>query len=194
MTDMQQDQTPDQPLYWDNDRTSMNITLVLAMIIAIYGLYSQQLVMGMAGLAIAAYTWLTRPRRYLIYSTRLVIQYGQPRIKIIPFEQISHLEMLTLGVGGRIRVVMQNGRRIMVMARDLDTFHEQLDAALETFQGGASESSEDRPAIGRRVIDHDPEASESPEGDTPAGDTFNTAPDVTLDPDAPPPFDGPRPG
>ena len=72
----------------------------------------------------------------MIYENALVIEYGRPRVKAIDFSTISHVEMLSLGVGDRLRVVLLNGKRIMVMARDLETFQEKLDEALEGYQDG----------------------------------------------------------
>ena len=44
------------------------------------------------------------------------------------------MEMLSLGVGERLRVVLLNGRRTMVMSKNLETFRERLDEALERYQ------------------------------------------------------------
>lgn len=190
---MQPQQTPDQPIYWDNDRTSMNITLVLAMGIAVYGLVVQQFLMGLAGLAIAAYTWLTRPRRYLIYPTHLVIQYGVPRVKVIPFGEISHLETLTLAIGDRLRVVMLNGRRMMIMARDLDTFREKLDTALEAFHGTDSGDPGQISTGGGRIIDQAPDPQGPESSQTPVNGAYDQPADTTPDPETKPDFEGPRP-
>ena len=193
IANMQPEQTPDQLIYWDNDRTSMNITLVLAMGIAVYGLVMAQFLMGLAGLAIAAYTWLTRPRRYLIYPTYLVIQYGVPRVKVIPFGEISHLETLTLAIGDRLRVVMLNGRRMMIMARDLDTFREKLDTALEAFQGTDSGGPGQRATGGGRIIDQAPGPQGSDSSQTPVNGAYDQPADTTPDPETKPDFEGPRP-
>lgn len=106
------------------------------------------------GLAFAAYTWLTTPKRYLIFENALVIEYGRPRVKVIDFSNISHVETLSLGVGARLRVVLIKGKRTMVMSKNLDTFRERLDEALERYQsqnpqgqgqeGGALDSPRDR--------------------------------------------------
>ena len=171
----------------------MNITLVLAMGIAVYGLVVQQFLMGLAGLAIAAYTWLTRPRRYLIYPTHLVIQYGVPRVKVIPFGEISHLETLTLAIGDRLRVVMLNGRRMMIMARDLDTFREKLDTALEAFHGTDSGGPGQRATGGGRIIDQAPDPQGPDSSQTPVNGAYDQPADTTPDPETKPDFEGPRP-
>ena len=82
------------------------------------------------------YSWLTNPKQYLIYRDALVIVYGRPRVKAIPFQEISHLETLALPMGERLRVRMVNGSRIMLMTKDSDTFRAKLDEALEAFHGG----------------------------------------------------------
>ena len=133
MAVMQQEQSGPQPLYWDNHRVSVNLTMIFALAVAVFGLFSGGFLF-FAGMGVAAYTWLTSPRRYLIYENVLVIQYGRPRVKVIDFSNISHLEMLSLGIGDRLRVVLTNGKRAMVMAKNLDTFRERLDEALERYQ------------------------------------------------------------
>ena len=136
---MQQDQPGSesipQPLYWDNHRVSFNLTLIFALVVAVLGFFSTEVVLMFAGIGVAAYTWLTSPRRYMIYENALVIEYGRPRTKAIDFSNISHLEMLSLGIGDRLRVVLVNGKRTMVMARDLETFREKLDEAMDRYQG-----------------------------------------------------------
>ena len=130
---MQQQKPEVQPLYWDNHRVSVNLTMIFALAVAVLGLFSGGLLF-FAGAGVAAYTWLTSPRRYLIFENALVIEYGRPRVKVIDFSNISHVEMLSLGVGERLRVVLLNGRRTMVMSKNLETFRERLDEALERYQ------------------------------------------------------------
>ena len=64
-----------------------------------------------------------------------MIIYGRPRIKSYPFQEISHLETLSLPIGERLRVRMVNGRRIMLLTKDSDTFRAKLDEALDAFHG-----------------------------------------------------------
>lgn len=130
---MQQEQPEAQPLYWDNHRVSVNLTMIFALAVAALGLFTGSLLF-FAGSGVAVYTWLTSPRRYLIYENALVIEYGRPRVKVIDFSNISHVEMLSLGIGERLRVVLITGRRTMVMSKNLETFRERLDEALERYQ------------------------------------------------------------
>ena len=130
---MQQPQ--EQPLHWDNHRTNLNLTFIFALIVAVIGILGQP-VLFVIGVGVAIYSWLTNPKQYLIYRDALVIVYGKPRIKAYPFQEISHLETLALPIGERLRVRMVNGRRIMLMTKDSETFRAKLDEALEAFHGG----------------------------------------------------------
>ncbi len=128
------DQKQEQPLHWDNHRSSFNLTLIFALIVAVIGVLGQPPLL-IIGLGVAAYSWLTNPRQYLIYRDALVIVFGRPRVKAIPFAEISHLETIALPTGERLRLRMVNGRRLMVMARDPDTFRARLDEALSGYHG-----------------------------------------------------------
>lgn len=131
---MQQDKPETQPLYWDNHRASINLTLILSLFVGVVGFLRGQQEFAVLGLTFAAYTWLTSPKRYMIFENALVIEYGRPRVKVIDFSNISHVETLSLGIGERLRVVLVKGRRTMVMPKNLETFKERLDEALERYQ------------------------------------------------------------
>ncbi|MCD5404702.1 MAG: hypothetical protein LR097_12885 [Dehalococcoidia bacterium] len=124
----------EQPLHWDNHRTNLNLTFIFALIVAVIGILGQP-VLFVLGIGVAIYSWLTSPKQYLIYRDALVIIYGRPRIKSYPFQEISHLETLSLPIGERLRVRMVNGRRIMLLTKDSDTFRAKLDEALDAFHG-----------------------------------------------------------
>lgn len=130
-------QTQEQPLHWDDHRTKLNLTFFFALIVAVIGVIG-----GIAnplfpiGIGVAIYSWLTTPKQYLIYRDALVIVYGRPRIKPYPFQEIAHLELLTLPIGDRLRIRMANGRRLMLLTKDSETFMKKLDEALDAFHGG----------------------------------------------------------
>jgi len=111
------EQMQEQPLHWDNHRTNLNLTFIFALIVAVIGILGQP-VLFVLGIGVAIYSWLTNPKQYLIYRDALVIVYGRPRIKSYPFQEISHLETLSLPIGERLRVRMVNGRRIMLLTKD----------------------------------------------------------------------------
>ncbi len=127
-----------QPIHWDQHRSSFNFTLIFALVVAVIGIMGNYPLLAI-GLAVAAYTWLTTPRQYLVYRDALVIRYGTPRVKPIPFANISHLETLSLPMGERLRVRMVDGKRTFLMAKDPDTFRQRLEEALGSYhdsQGG----------------------------------------------------------
>ena len=127
-------QQQNQPIHWDTPKSRLNITLILSLGIFVIGLFSNP-VLVILGVAGAAFTWFTNPKHYLIYENALVITYGRPRVKAFPFAEISHLEMLVLPMGNRLRVRMVSGRRVMVAAKNIDEFRDRLDEALEKFNG-----------------------------------------------------------
>ncbi|MCH7737773.1 MAG: hypothetical protein IH872_10290 [Chloroflexi bacterium] len=124
----------EQPIHWDNHRTNLNLTFIFALIVAVIGILGQP-VLFVLGIGVAIYSWLTNPKQYLIYRDALVIIYGRPRTKAYPFQEISHLETLSLPMGERLRVRMVNGRRIMLLTKDSETFRAKLDEALDAFHG-----------------------------------------------------------
>ena len=182
MSSMQQPPPTNQPIHWDNHRVPMNLTLIFSLGIAVIGLFTGAPILFLAGMGVAAYTWFTRPRRYLIYPASLVIEYGRPRVKVISFAEISHLELLSLAIGDRLRVVLLSGRRTMIVARDLETFREKLDQALESYQGGGSGSPRNDPTENPRIIDQAPEQSPNAPGEST---------DANFDPPKKPDYEGP---
>ena len=128
------DQGQQQPIHWDNHRSSFNLTLIFALIVAVIGVLGQPPLI-IIGLGVAAYSWLTNAKQYLIYRDALVIVYGRPRVKSIPFAEISHLDTVAMPTGERLRLRMVNGSRMMVMAKDPDTFRARLDEALSGYHG-----------------------------------------------------------
>ena len=130
---------PDQPIHWDRHRGNLNITLVLALIIAVFGLISTAPLLVIVGLGVAAYSWLTSPRQYYIYRDALIIVYGRPRVKVISFARVSHIELLSLPMGERLRVQLVDARAVLLAAQDSETFRERLDTALEEFRSAHPE-------------------------------------------------------
>ncbi len=128
-------QSQEQPIHWDDHRTKLNLTIVFALVVAVIGVLGQPVLFVM-GAGVAVYSWLTNPKQYLIYRDALVIVYGRPRVKSFPFQEISHLETLSMPMGERLRVRLVNGRRVMLMTKDSETFRAKLDEALEAFHGG----------------------------------------------------------
>lgn len=155
------DQLQEQPIHWDQHRNSFNLTLIISLVFAVIGLVQAfgggSPFLLVVGLALAAYSWLTQPQQYLIFRDALLINYGRPRKKVIPFAEIANLETLALPIGERLRVRLVNGRREMLSAKDSETFRARLDEALNKFHGDrpAQEPSGDRYVEGA-VINESP--------------------------------------
>ena len=132
------EQQQNQPIYWDRHRVPFNLTIIFSLFVALYGLYSMIQGTGpmllIAGLAVGIYSWLTNPRQYWIYPDALVIVYGTPRTRVIPFANVSHLEMLTRATPDRLRAWLHRGRRVVLLVRDPDSFNEKLQQALDDYQ------------------------------------------------------------
>lgn len=130
-----------EPIHSDQHRSRWNITLIFALAVAVLGVVNGAggWVLILLGLAMAAFSWLTTPRAYFIYRDALVIAYGTPRTKAIPFAEISHLELLALPIGERLRLRLLSGRREMLIPRDNAVFQQHLEQALSDYsaqQGG----------------------------------------------------------
>ena len=123
-------------MHSDNHRGSLNLTLYLALGVVVVGFLSGPAIqLIVIGLGVLAWTWFTTPKQYLIYTDSLIIVYGRPRVRMIPFSQLSHVERLSLPIGDRLRIRLVSGRRIMLSMRDTETFHDRLDEALDNFHG-----------------------------------------------------------
>jgi hypothetical protein len=143
-------ETPrEEPLYWDSNRRPTAVLFIMASVTAVLGLFQWQNsgdpTLLILGGGVAAYSWFTNAKSYLIFSERLVINFGTPRKRIIPFNQISHVEFLSLPtMGDRVRIRMLSGRGIMLQTKDTEAFHDRLDEALSDFHGPQPEYPLDR--------------------------------------------------
>jgi len=143
-------ETPrEEPLYWDSNRRPTAVLFIMASVTAVLGLIQWQSsgdpTLLILGGGVASYSWLTNAKSYLIFSERLVINFGTPRKRIIPFNQISHIEFLSLPtMGDRVRIRMLSGRGIMLQTKDTEAFHDRLDEALSDFHGPRPEYPLDR--------------------------------------------------
>lgn len=126
----------EEPLYWDTNRRPMALLFILAGVAAVLGLIGKEPNLLILGLGVGAYSWLTNPKQFLIFSEYLEVAYGAPRRKVIPFTQISHVEFLSLPtIGDRVRIRMMNGRGMMLQTKNSETFHDHLEEALNNFHG-----------------------------------------------------------
>ena len=138
-------ETPrEEPLYWDSNRRPTAVLFILASVTAVLGIFQWQgsgdPTLLILGLGVSAYSWLTNAKSYVIFPERMVIIFGSPRKRIILFNQISHVEFLSLPtMGDRVRIRMMSGRGIMLQTKDTETFHDRLDEALNNFHGPRQE-------------------------------------------------------
>ena len=124
----------DNPIYWDQHASRWNLTLIFALVVAVLGIMTGYL-LTVLGLAMAAYSWFTTPRQYLLYRDRMMIMYGIPRTRVISFAEISHAELLAMPFGERLRLRMVAGNRMMLMMRDPGAFLGHLEDALARYHG-----------------------------------------------------------
>jgi len=130
-------ETPrEEPIYTDTNRRPMAFLFMLAGVAAVLGLIGKEPNLLILGLGVGGYSWLTNAKQFLIFSEYLVVIYGTPRRKVIPFTQISHVEFLSLPtIGDRVRIRMVTGRGMMLQTKNSETFHDQLESALNNFHG-----------------------------------------------------------
>ena len=133
----------------------------------------QQPLLIILGLGMALYSWLTTPRQFLLYRDSMVVVYGMPRSRVISFAEISHVELLALPLGERLRIRMVKGSRLMLMMRDPGTFRGHLEDALAHYHGEQTGAAYVDGAILERgsgpEFDYDAEMTESPEAATEFG-------------------------
>ena len=131
-------QQQETPIHWDQHASKWNLTLIFGLVVAILGIITANLLLTPLGLLMGGYSWFTTPRQYLLYRDRMVVAYGMPRTRVIPFAEISHVEILALPFGERLRLRMVSGSRMMLMMRDPGAFRNHLEDALAQYHGEQS--------------------------------------------------------
>ena len=128
-------QQQDNPIYWDQAATRFNLTLIFSLVVAVLGIVMTAPLLIILGLGMAGYSWLTTPRQFLLFRDSMVIHYGIPRTRVISFAEISHVELLALPLGERLRIRMVSGSRLMLQMRDPGAFRGHLEDALARYHG-----------------------------------------------------------
>lgn len=132
----------ENPIHWDQHASKWNLTLIFGAAVLLIGivtfLQDGSPILPALGLVMAAYSWLTTPRQYLLYRDRLMVVYGAPRTRVISFAEISHIETLALPFGERLRLRMVSGSRVMLTVRDPGAFRDHLEDALSRYHGEQS--------------------------------------------------------
>ena len=131
-------QQQENPIHWDQHASRWNLTLIFSVIVAVLGIVMQAPLLIILGLGMAGYSWLTTPRQFLLYRDCMVIVYGIPRSRTISFAEISHIELLAMPLGERLRIRMVSGNRLMLMMKDPGAFRGHLEDALARYHGEQS--------------------------------------------------------
>ena len=152
-----------EPLHADRHRSSFNLSLILALAVAVVGFLTTEPLLILIGMAFGAYFWLTTPSQYMIFNDRLVIAYGKPRLRHIFFQQVDGLELLKLPIGSRLMIRLNTGRRFFIQPRAEDEFLDKFQQALDTYLSAhpRDDPEEERPqeeqAGGDRPSEEGPE-------------------------------------
>lgn len=128
-------QQQDNPIYWDQAASRFNLTLIFSLVVAVLGIVMTNPLLIILGLGMAGYSWLTTPRQFLLFRDSMVVHYGMPRSRVISFAEISHVELLALPLGERLRIRMVSGSRLMLQMRDPGAFRGHLEDALARYHG-----------------------------------------------------------
>ena len=131
-------QQQETPIYWDQHATKWNLTLIFSLVVVVLGFVMANILLIVLGVVMAGYSWLTTPRQFLLYRDSMVVVYGMPRTRVISFAEISHVELLALPFGERLRIRMMSGGRMMLMMRDPGAFRAHLEDALAHYHGEQS--------------------------------------------------------
>ena len=124
------------PVHWDRHKAAFNFPLLAGLVLAVISLLSSGISFFLVvGLALAAYGWFTQPSQYMVYADRLVVTYGRPRVRHIPFQQVDQVELLKIPIGDRLLVRLKTGRRLFLQPRDLDEFQVRFAGALDSYRG-----------------------------------------------------------
>ena len=86
------------------------------------------------GLGVGAYSWLTSPRQYRVYSDALIIMFGTPRRRTIHFSDVREVVSDRGFMGDPLRVYTVNRRRIPLQVREPEEMQRYLDSALADFR------------------------------------------------------------
>ena len=86
------------------------------------------------GLGVGAYSWLTSPRQYRVYSDALIIMFGTPRRRTIHFSDIREVANDRGFMGDPLRVYTVNRKRIPLQVREPEEMHRYLESALGDFR------------------------------------------------------------
>jgi hypothetical protein len=151
------------------------------------------LLLIVVGLGVGAYSWLTSPRQYRVYSDALIIMFGTPRRRTIHFSDIREVVSDRGFMGDPLRVYTMNRRRIPLQVREPEEMHRYLDSALADFRRAypqyappeEPESGDAAPNVVESTVTDDDQATRGASPGPTAAESAEAEPD-------PPPERSPR--
>ncbi len=123
-----------QPLHADRHRSAFNLTLVLAIGVAVVGLITEEFTLVLIGLTVGAFSWFTTPAQYLIFEDHLDIAYGRPRVRHVSFRRVEQVDLIQFPLGTRVRVSLRVGRPLLIQPMDGQEFQSRFQGALESYR------------------------------------------------------------
>ena len=81
------------------------------------------------GALLAGSHWLMTPRRYEVYEGELVVVYGRPRVKAVPYSQVGEIEVKSHALGTELRLLLVGGGMVRLHPLNPKEFHENLERA-----------------------------------------------------------------
>ena len=140
---------------------------------------NSSLLLVIVGLGVGAYSWLTSPRQYRVYSDALIIMFGMPRRRMIHFSDIREVVLDRGFMGDPLRVYTTNRRRIPLQVREPEEMHRYLDGAVKEYWREnpqyAPQPDEDGESVGATdVVESTVADAEEPVAD-PQADTITDA-------------------
>ena len=134
------------------------------------------------GLGVGAYSWLTSPRQYRVYSDALIIMFGMPRRRMIHFSDIREVVLDRGFMGDPLRVYTTNRRRIPLQVREPEEMHRYLDGAAKEYwranpQYAPQPDEDEEGGAATDVVDSTVADGGEPEAETQADQTSGNASD-----------------
>ena len=109
------------------------VLLIMAGIMVVQGLVSNNLLPILAAIAVAVFLAFTKHTRYDLYGDVLVIRYWAPRKIIIPLSEIRDVGSVRLPFTGASLILHRTrGRVIAIMPKDPESFMAHIKAGLDT--------------------------------------------------------------
>ena len=147
------------------------------------------------GLGVGAYSWLTSPRQYRVYSDALIIMFGTPRRRTIHFSDIREVVSDRGFMGDPLRVYTMNRRRIPLQVREPEEMHRYLDSALADFRRAypqyapppeESEPGEAAPDVVESTAANGSQPANEVSPEPAAAESVEAEPTASAEPDPPP--------